>query len=100
MAQCIMKWYYISYIYEWYEKDDDVYVYVWMIWRRWCLCIYMDGMKKMMLHKHAWHMTLRWWDLFIWVLILDVFVCLCAGDATAHNVYRYEWLHIIFYDNF
>ena len=31
------KWCYISlYIYGgWYERDDVIYVYVWMIWRRW-----------------------------------------------------------------
>jgi hypothetical protein len=31
---------------------------------------------------------------------LGVSICLCAGDATAHNVYRYEWLHMMFYDVF
>jgi hypothetical protein len=31
---------------------------------------------------------------------LGVSICLCAGDATAHNVYRYEWLHMMFSDNF
>ena len=40
-------------------------LFVWMIWRRWwCLCISMDDMKKMMFRKHAWHMTLQWWDWF------------------------------------
>jgi hypothetical protein len=38
---------------------------------------------------------------FVYVsFMLNVSVCLCAGDATAHNVYRYEWLHIMFYDTF
>ena len=56
------------YMYGWYGGDDVIYVYVWTIWRRWCyFCICIDGMKKMMLHKHAWHTTLRWWDLFMWV---------------------------------
>ena len=79
----------VIYVYGgWYERDDVIYV----------ICM-ADDMKEMMLHKHAWHMTLQWWDLFMWVFILNVSICLCAGDATAHNVYRYEWLHMMFYDD-
>ena len=77
------------YMYEWYE-EDDVYVYVWMMWRR--CCISMHGIW-------LYDDEIGLWDWFMWVFKLGVSICLCAGDATAHNVYWYEWLHMMFYDD-
>ena len=31
------------------------------------------------------------------IFILGVTVCIYIGDAIAHNVYRYEWLHMMIF---